>query len=101
MNLRLLAAAAVLAMIAGGGVAYCQHHGEDGPASVDCAAPAPPRPAPPRPAPPRVAPPAPPAPPTLRKHTTGPSAPPAAQPSVTFSARHNYRIDLDLDGDGC
>ncbi|WP_328434515.1 hypothetical protein [Streptomyces sp. NBC_00425] len=100
---RVLAAAAVLAVVVGVGVAYCDHQDDPAPPATDACAdvayvtgggrprpPAPARPAPRQPAHP---------PKSLRKAPplAGPSTP-TVRPSRTGRPHHRHDIELDLDG---
>lgn len=100
-GLRAYAATAALAILAGAGVAYCQHQGDDPAAPVDCAGVAYAVPAATKTkAPARRADTAP---REVRKEPRAKASPSAAavSPSPSSSPRRHNHIDLDLDLDGC
>lgn len=106
-GMRAYAAAAVLAVFAGAGVAYCQHHGDDPAAPVDCAGVAfavpagtktktkdPGKPADSAPREVRKE-------PRAKASSSAAAVRPSTSPSSSSSPRRHNHIDLDLDLDGC
>lgn len=98
-GMRAYAAAAVLAVLAGAGVAYCQHQGDDPAAPVECAGVAYAVPAVTKTKSTRTDT----APREVRKEPRVKASPSAAavSPSPSSSPRRHNHIDLDLDMDGC